>query len=42
MSNSAYLNTLQFSRITDHNRHPETDALYNPLRKVLLRPQDLV
>lgn len=39
--NSSYLNQLQYSRITDRNRFPETDALYNPLRKVLLRPQEV-
>lgn len=32
---------LHYSRIEDRNRFPNTDVLYEPLRKVLLRPQEL-
>ena len=35
------VNQLHYSRIQDHNRFPNTDVLYEPLRKVLLRPQEL-
>lgn len=33
------MNRLGYSRIEEHNRNPETDHLYDPLRTVLLQPQ---
>lgn len=32
---------MYYSRIEDHNRHRNTDVLYNPLRTVLLNPQTI-
>lgn len=32
---------LHYSRIEDRNRFPNTDVLYEPLRHVLLRPNEL-
>lgn len=36
------MNQLRYSRIEDRNRFPNTDVLYEPLRHVLLRPNELV
>jgi hypothetical protein len=36
-----YPSSLGLSRIQDHNRFPDTDVLYEPLRKVLLRPGEV-
>jgi hypothetical protein len=32
---------LHYSRIQDHNKFPQTDVLYEPLRRVLLHPEQL-
>lgn len=35
------LSHLRYSRIQDHNVFPNTDVLYEPLRKVLLSPEEV-
>ncbi len=32
---------LHYSRIQDHNKYPQTDVLYDPLRRILLHPEEL-
>ena len=33
------MSRLTYSRIDDHNIHPPTDNLYNPLRAILEHPE---
>lgn len=32
------IRNLEYSRLEDHNRHRQTDMLYDPLRSILMHP----
>ena len=41
MQQTNSISRLNYSRIQDHNKYPQTDVLYDPLRRILLHPEEL-